>query len=294
MSDWSFSLRRGHAGGYDSEDDSDDGHAPQSATLVSAEGADEDTVQFRESPWTIAKLHAVNKSAVKSPATLDAISAGQAPSSPKSTATTKKRPATAKRQTTLQDAFRKQVRRPPSNSASKPTPIAPVSKNSIQINRNPASKSEPSPAPSALLVTTSEPLAAQFPIENGASLDTNPFSSQGYKENARPSPQNSSRRSTYVPVLPVLRPEGLRGNSASPASPSAHLLLDDPTPVPPQASSSGSPVPQPFTHDPPVGPNITLAAPGIHRGMHIAIVINIGWIDFLTIAPQKTPRSTMK
>lgn len=267
MSDWSFSLRKGHAGGFDSEDDSDDGHNPLSAPLIRAERVNEDAVQFRESPWTIAKLHAVNKRPPSPPAAHNK-KAWQTSSSPKSTATTKKRPATAKRQATLQDAFRKQARRPPTKAAPNPTTKTSLLKNSSQTT----SKSEPSHAPAALCAITKSP-SIQSPGEKIKSPQKHPASSQGHKENARPSSQNTSRRNAYVPALPVLRPEGLHRNSASPASPSAFPLNRKPTPAPPQASMSRSPVLQPYTdteHDRSSESNISdIARDRAHHGMHI-------------------------
>lgn len=66
MSDWSFSLRKGRGYNYESDSDSGDDNAvlyPSSEALSANPKADhaEETVEYKESPWTIAKINAVTR-----------------------------------------------------------------------------------------------------------------------------------------------------------------------------------------------------------------------------------------
>lgn len=66
MSDWSFSLRKGRGYNYESDSDSGDDNAllhPSSGALSANPKAAhaEETVEYKESPWTIAKINAVTR-----------------------------------------------------------------------------------------------------------------------------------------------------------------------------------------------------------------------------------------
>lgn len=137
MSEWTFSLRKGRAYNYDSDASEEDVPPSFSAPGWTSQSADkEETVQFQESPWTIAKVNAASR--IKDNAVPNA---SDTPSSSHqlaaSTQNAPNRPV-AKKQITIETALQQQSERPSAVIHTKATMKKVLSKNSDILSAFPS------------------------------------------------------------------------------------------------------------------------------------------------------------